>query len=120
MLTTRYPEPIELLKKVYDASGHSTGSDSKRHSRTGACKFSGRRIRADKNRDTFLQVSSIGRGICVLVGVGRDDNAEDVEYVVRKLLNLRLFANPETSKAWDKSVKDLNLEVLCVSQVCML
>ncbi|KAH7697480.1 D-tyrosyl-tRNA(Tyr) deacylase [Aphelenchoides avenae] len=61
-------------------------------------------------------VSSIGRGVCVLVGISRDDNAEDVEYIVRKILNLRLFSNPETSKAWDKSVKDLNLEVLCVSQ----
>ena len=35
----------------------------------------------------------------------------------RKLINLRLFNNPENSKAWDKSVKDLDLEILCVSQV---
>lgn len=38
----------------------------------------------------------------------------------RKLLNLRLFENPETDKAWDRSVKDLDLEVLCVSQVSNL
>ena len=35
----------------------------------------------------------------------------------RKILNLRLFADPDSGKAWDKSVTDLGLEVLCVSQV---
>lgn len=34
-----------------------------------------------------------------------------------KLLNLRLFEDPATGKGWDKSVKDLGLEILCVSQV---
>ena len=34
-----------------------------------------------------------------------------------KLANLRVFEDPETGKAWDKSVSDLGLEILCVSQV---
>ena len=34
-----------------------------------------------------------------------------------KLVNLRVFDDPETGKAWDKSVADLGLEILCVSQV---
>lgn len=38
----------------------------------------------------------------------------------KKLLNLRLFENPDNGKAWDKSVKDLDLEVLCVSQVSVV
>ena len=29
----------------------------------------------------------------------------------RRLLNLRLFENAETGRAWDKSVKDAGLEV---------
>ena len=37
----------------------------------------------------------------------------------RKILNLRLFDNPDSGKAWDKSVTDLGLEVLCVSQVSL-
>ena len=37
----------------------------------------------------------------------------------RKLLNLRIFENPENQKSWDKSVSDLGLEILCVSQVCV-
>uniref|UniRef100_A0A182HKP6 D-aminoacyl-tRNA deacylase n=1 Tax=Anopheles arabiensis TaxID=7173 RepID=A0A182HKP6_ANOAR len=61
-------------------------------------------------------VSSIGRGLCVLVGISSDDNASDVEWMARKLLNLRLFENPSTGKRWSESVVDLQLEMLCVSQ----
>ncbi|CAI4223336.1 unnamed protein product [Auanema sp. JU1783] len=59
-------------------------------------------------------VSSIGKGLCVLVGIHTDDTDDDIQYTVRKILNTRIF-DGET-KRWDKSVKDLNLEVLCVSQ----
>uniref|UniRef100_A0A914N165 D-aminoacyl-tRNA deacylase n=1 Tax=Meloidogyne incognita TaxID=6306 RepID=A0A914N165_MELIC len=61
-------------------------------------------------------ISSIGRGICVLIGIGREDGDEDIEYMVRKILNLRIFEDPENGKRWDKSVVDLGLEVLSVSQ----
>ncbi|CAK5089489.1 unnamed protein product [Meloidogyne enterolobii] len=61
-------------------------------------------------------ISSIGRGICVLIGISREDGDEDIEYMVRKILNLRIFENPENGKRWDKSVVDLGLEVLSVSQ----
>lgn len=50
------------------------------------------------------QVSSISRGVCVLVGIGREDGAEDVEYITRKVLNMRIFQS-EDGKKWDKSVK---------------
>ena len=39
---------------------------------------------------------------------------------VRKLLNLRIFQDPDTKKQWEKSVVDLGLEILCVSQVMQL
>ncbi|XP_008420595.1 D-aminoacyl-tRNA deacylase 1 [Poecilia reticulata] len=61
------------------------------------------------------QVSSIGRGICVLLGISADDTQKDAEYMVRKILNLRLFED-ESGRAWAKSVMDRELEVLCVSQ----
>ncbi|KAL1235848.1 D-aminoacyl-tRNA deacylase [Trichinella pseudospiralis] len=60
-------------------------------------------------------VSSIQRGICALIGLSRDDDANDIEYIVRKLLNLRIFTG-DAEKRWDKSVNDLQLEILCVSQ----
>merc|ERR1712198_569477 len=60
-------------------------------------------------------VSSIGRGLCVLVGIHRDDTPEQRKTLVRKVLNLRVF-DDDSGKRWNKSVKDLGLEVLCVSQ----
>jgi hypothetical protein len=35
----------------------------------------------------------------------------------KKLLNLRIFPDPLTNKQWEKSVIDLGLEILCISQV---
>ncbi|KAE9549381.1 hypothetical protein FO519_007409 [Halicephalobus sp. NKZ332] len=62
------------------------------------------------------ECEKIGKGLCVLVGVSSEDSATDTEFIIRKILNLRLFDNPENEKRWDKSVKDLGLEVLIVSQ----
>ncbi|KAK7789035.1 hypothetical protein R5R35_006535 [Gryllus longicercus] len=58
-------------------------------------------------------ISSIGNGLCVLIGISREDSASDIE--VRKILNIRLF-NGENGKRWDVSVKEKGLEILCVSQ----
>lgn len=60
-------------------------------------------------------VSSIGRGLCVLVGIHRDDCEGDIDYITRKILNLKLF-DDEGGKRWRRSVRDLGCEVLCVSQ----
>nr|XP_057938065.1 D-aminoacyl-tRNA deacylase 1 isoform X3 [Doryrhamphus excisus] len=68
------------------------------------------------------QISSIGRGLCVLLGISVEDTHTDAEYIVRKILNLRLFED-ENGRAWSKSVMEQNFEVLCVSQFtlqCML
>ncbi|CAH8519535.1 unnamed protein product [Schistosoma bovis] len=61
-------------------------------------------------------ISQIGRGILVLIGLSRRDTDNDMEYMVRKILNIRLFPSLDGIRRWDKSVKDLNLEILCVSQ----
>ncbi|KAI9492873.1 D-tyrosyl-tRNA deacylase [Zychaea mexicana] len=60
-------------------------------------------------------VSSIQKGVCVLVGVGTDDTDKDVDYIINKILNLRVF-DDEQGTMWKKGVKELGLEVLCVSQ----
>ncbi|XP_075145438.1 D-aminoacyl-tRNA deacylase isoform X1 [Haematobia irritans] len=60
-------------------------------------------------------ISSIGRGLCVLVGITHTDTEKDVEYLSRKLLSLRLFED-SSGKRWQKSVQDEKLEILCVSQ----
>ncbi|XP_077576010.1 D-aminoacyl-tRNA deacylase 1 isoform X1 [Stigmatopora nigra] len=60
-------------------------------------------------------MSSIGHGLCVLLGISVEDTQTDAEYMVRKILNLRLFED-DTGRAWTKSVMDRDYEVLCVSQ----
>lgn len=59
-------------------------------------------------------VSSIDRGLLVLLGVLRGDTQEDLEYLVRKVANLRIFAD-EAGKM-NLSVLDVKGEVLVVSQ----
>ncbi|KFM65256.1 D-tyrosyl-tRNA(Tyr) deacylase 1, partial [Stegodyphus mimosarum] len=60
-------------------------------------------------------ISSIGNGICVFIGISRNDTKNDIEYMVRKLLNLRLFSD-ENGKRWSHSIKDKQYEILLVSQ----
>ncbi|CAB3988593.1 D-tyrosyl-tRNA(Tyr) deacylase 1 [Paramuricea clavata] len=63
-------------------------------------------------------ISSIKEGLCVLVGIGRDDTKKDIDYLANKILKLRLFE--EDGKRWRKSVMDLNYEVMCVSQFTLM
>ncbi|KAG9307258.1 hypothetical protein G9A89_017086 [Geosiphon pyriformis] len=62
------------------------------------------------------EVSSINRGLCVLVGIGVDDTTADLEYIVKKILNVRVFEDETGSKMWSRSVMSAGLEILCVSQ----
>lgn len=61
-------------------------------------------------------VSEIGRGFMVLVGVGRDDTARDVELLAKKILALRAFPDPNTGSHWKKTIKDVEGAILSVSQ----
>ncbi|KAJ1505236.1 D-tyrosyl-tRNA(Tyr) deacylase [Coelomomyces lativittatus] len=61
------------------------------------------------------QISSIGKGLCVLIGISSKDDTSDLEYIVKKILNMRLFDDPDGTP-WKRSVVDEKLEVLCVSQ----
>ncbi|KNC98362.1 D-tyrosyl-tRNA(Tyr) deacylase [Spizellomyces punctatus DAOM BR117] len=60
-------------------------------------------------------VGKIGKGICVLIGISGDDEGKDVNWMVKKLTSVRVFEDGN-GKPWTKSVKDLDLEILSVSQ----
>ncbi|CAH0386657.1 unnamed protein product [Bemisia tabaci] len=60
-------------------------------------------------------ISSVGPGLCVLVGIHKSDTKKDIDWLVNKLLTLKLFGD-EGGKRWSKNVVDSGHEILCVSQ----
>jgi len=60
-------------------------------------------------------IGAIGRGLLVLVGVGRDDTEADVTYTAGKVRELRLFESAD-GKPMDQSVAAVGGEILVVSQ----
>ena len=50
------------------------------------------------------RISSIGPGLCVLVGISRGDVEKDAEYICRKVLNMKLWDDSKTGKPWQQSV----------------
>jgi D-tyrosyl-tRNA(Tyr) deacylase len=59
------------------------------------------------------EVSRIGRGLLVLLGVRQGDGQEEADRMVRKLLALRIFQDAEGKM--NLSVADAGGEILCVS-----
>jgi D-tyrosyl-tRNA(Tyr) deacylase len=59
-------------------------------------------------------VGAIGRGLLVLLGVGREDDASDVQYLAEKVVHLRVF--PDAEGLMNRSVTDTGGELLVVSQ----
>ena len=57
---------------------------------------------------------AIGRGLVVLLGVGREDTAADARWLAEKILNLRVFS--DAAGKINLSVQDIGGEVLAVSQ----
>ncbi|XP_076749975.1 D-aminoacyl-tRNA deacylase [Xylocopa sonorina] len=60
-------------------------------------------------------ISSIGNGLCVLIGIKRDDSTEDIKYIVKKILNIKMF-DDDNNKKWAANVMDKQYEILCISQ----
>ncbi len=59
-------------------------------------------------------VGEIGPGLCVLLGAGTADGDSDVDYVVNKVANLRVFEDDDGKM--NRSVLDIGGGVLAVSQ----
>lgn len=58
--------------------------------------------------------SQINHGLLILLGVTHNDTKEDIEWLVQKIINLRIF-NDETYKM-NRSIQDVQGELLVVSQ----
>ena len=58
--------------------------------------------------------SEIGKGLVVLVGVGCDETQEDIEWLGKKLVQMRIFDDAEG--VMNLSVQDVEGDIMVVSQ----
>ena len=59
-------------------------------------------------------VGAIDNGLMLLVGFTNDDNYEKLEYMAKKIVNLRIF--PDENDVMNKSLLDVSGSILSVSQ----
>lgn len=60
------------------------------------------------------RISEIGRGLLVLLGIEDTDSPEDIEWLSRKIANLRIFNDAEG--VMNKSLIEIGGEAIVVSQ----
>ncbi|PSR05010.1 MAG: D-tyrosyl-tRNA(Tyr) deacylase [Bacteroidetes bacterium SW_11_45_7] len=58
--------------------------------------------------------SSIGKGLLIFIGIENEDGQEDIEWLTRKILNMRIF--DDENGDMNKSVMDVDGEMLVISQ----
>ncbi|NDC82200.1 D-tyrosyl-tRNA(Tyr) deacylase [bacterium] len=63
-------------------------------------------------------ISRIGVGLVVFLGIAKGDSTADSDYIFNKITTLRLF--PDQSGRFDKSITDINGDLLLVSQFTLL
>lgn len=59
-------------------------------------------------------INKIDNGLMILVGFTEGDTIKGIEYMAKKVANLRIFE--DENNVMNKSVLDVNGEVLCISQ----
>ena len=62
--------------------------------------------------------SAIQQGFLILLGIGEDDTEDDIEWLVKKVVNLRVFDDEQG--IMNKSILDINGEILVVSQFTLM
>lgn len=72
-------------------------------------RVSSAKVEVDNQR-----VGEIGAGLLVLLGVARDDQETDADYLADKIINLRIFRDEE--EKMNRSLADMGGALLVVSQ----
>ena len=63
-------------------------------------------------------ISQIAQGLLVLVGICDEDNNEDIEWLTKKISNIRLF--DDENSVMNLSLMDIDGELLAVSQFTLM
>lgn len=74
-------------------------------------------IQRSKNSSVKVDGKTVGKinsGLTVLVGFTEKDNIEDIDYIVKKTVNLRIF--DDEAGVMNKSILDIGGDILSISQ----
>lgn len=72
------------------------------------------RVKSSKVEVDNKVIGEIGKGINLLVGISKDDTKEDIDYIVRKVLGMRIFE--DENERMNFSIQDIGGELLVISQ----
>lgn len=64
------------------------------------------------------EIGRIGPGLVVLLGIAADDSEGEADWLVDKVLDLRIFENPQGK--FDRSLREIAAELLVVPQFTLL
>lgn len=59
-------------------------------------------------------INEVGKGYVILVGFNVNDTLDDINYIVKKIVNLRVF--DDDAGVMNKSILDVKGEILSISQ----
>tara|TARA_B100001057_G_scaffold217032_1_gene217236 strand:+ start:58 stop:510 length:453 start_codon:yes stop_codon:yes gene_type:complete len=76
------------------------------------------RVRKARVKIEESQGDGIGQGIVVLLGIEKADEIEDVDWLVNKIINLRIFHDKKG--VMNKSLLDVEGELMVVSQFTLM
>ena len=62
--------------------------------------------------------SEIGKGYLVLIGIGEDDGREDADWLVKKVVGLRVF--DDENGVMNRSIMEVGGDILVVSQFTLM
>ncbi len=62
--------------------------------------------------------SAIGKGYLILLGIGSDDTEEDAQWLIKKIVGLRVF--DDENGVMNLSIKDVGGDILIVSQFTLM
>lgn len=77
------------------------------------------RVVVQRSNDGYVKVKDkivgkINSGLVVLVGFTHEDDINDIDYIVKKIINLRIFDDKDG--VMNLSIKDVDKEILSISQ----
>ena len=76
------------------------------------------RVREAKVKVEAEVVGSMGQGLLVFLGIENEDDSSDLEWLINKLLNLRIF-NDE-NQVMNRSLLDIMGELMVISQFTLM